>query len=333
MSRIDTASLEFEGEFPNEVVRASAGTGKTFELSNRYLRLLASGVDCSAILATTFTRKGAGEILDRIMQRLSAAALSESAAAELSDQLQWKLTSSRAADILQKLLRNLHRLEVSTLDGFFNRFAKAFSLELGLPATWEIVENQVIQELQDRGIERILHEDYVVDLFHMMSHGEAKRRIATELRDVVKQLYEIFAGADSDAWEKIPRLKGALNDAAFHELMDAMPEAELPDLKSWRKAWDKLQQRLFDQEWEKIISDGIVGKIAAGETKYQRREIPENVRAFGQTILDHCAAILTNQLITQNVATRDLLARFGDCLLYTSPSPRDKRQSRMPSSA
>ena len=24
---------------------------------------------------------------------------------------------------------------------------------------------------------------------------------------------------------------------------------------------------------------------------------------------------------------------FGSCLLYTSPSPRDKRQSRMPSSA
>ena len=29
----------------------------------------------------------------------------------------------------------------------------------------------------------------------------------------------------------------------------------------------------------------------------------------------------------------DLLGRFGGCLLYTSPSPRDKRQSRMPSSA
>ena len=28
-----------------------------------------------------------------------------------------------------------------------------------------------------------------------------------------------------------------------------------------------------------------------------------------------------------------LLAPYGDCLLYTSPSPRDKRQSRMPSSA
>ena len=27
------------------------------------------------------------------------------------------------------------------------------------------------------------------------------------------------------------------------------------------------------------------------------------------------------------------MTRFHSCLLYTSPSPRDKRQSRMPSSA
>ena len=29
----------------------------------------------------------------------------------------------------------------------------------------------------------------------------------------------------------------------------------------------------------------------------------------------------------------NILANSNDCLLYTSPSPRDKRQSRMPSSA
>ena len=29
----------------------------------------------------------------------------------------------------------------------------------------------------------------------------------------------------------------------------------------------------------------------------------------------------------------DQVIAFADCLLYTSPSPRDKRQSRMPSSA
>ena len=37
----------------------------------------------------------------------------------------------------------------------------------------------------------------------------------------------------------------------------------------------------------------------------------------------------------QTISTTDVtpLARVNCCLLYTSPSPRDKRQSRMPSSA
>ena len=35
--------------------------------------------------------------------------------------------------------------------------------------------------------------------------------------------------------------------------------------------------------------------------------------------------------IINNPAVSD--AQFNTCLLYTSPSPRDKRQSRMPSSA
>ena len=40
----------------------------------------------------------------------------------------------------------------------------------------------------------------------------------------------------------------------------------------------------------------------------------------------------TNKLSVLNVASDKLeLSKF--CLLYTSPSPRDKRQSRMPSSA
>ncbi|GAB5830479.1 hypothetical protein JMUB7533_27020 [Staphylococcus aureus] len=33
------------------------------------------------------------------------------------------------------------------------------------------------------------------------------------------------------------------------------------------------------------------------------------------------------------LATRTFYDTFGSCLLYTSPSPRDMRRSRMPSSA
>ena len=49
---------------------------------------------------------------------------------------------------------------------------------------------------------------------------------------------------------------------------------------------------------------------------------------------------LENINISKNMFSRNMehkieisLGLYNDCLLYTSPSPRDKRQSRMPSSA
>ena len=50
-------------------------------------------------------------------------------------------------------------------------------------------------------------------------------------------------------------------------------------------------------------------------------------------------AKITNQkdmmILEKNTKKAEELAKkdIGTCLLYTSPSPRDKRQSRMPSSA
>ncbi|MCA9003029.1 MAG: UvrD-helicase domain-containing protein, partial [Planctomycetes bacterium] len=63
---------------------ASAGTGKTYQLSAHFVGLLLQGVTPERILATTFTRKAAGEILDRVLQRLVEVATDDRAAAELS---------------------------------------------------------------------------------------------------------------------------------------------------------------------------------------------------------------------------------------------------------
>ena len=66
---------------------ASAGTGKTFALSSRYLALLAGGADPASIVALTFTRKAAGEILARILTRLAQAAASAKEFADLNRHL------------------------------------------------------------------------------------------------------------------------------------------------------------------------------------------------------------------------------------------------------
>lgn len=50
---------------------ASAGTGKTYVLSARVLRLLLRGVKPDAILCLTFTKAGAAEMAERVHQRLA----------------------------------------------------------------------------------------------------------------------------------------------------------------------------------------------------------------------------------------------------------------------
>ena len=63
--------------------------------------------------------------------------------------------------------------------------------------------------------------------------------------------------------------------------------------------------------------------------------LPETVSQFpaGTMILDALVADATN-IKEYNQHTSQVGDTLYDvCLLYTSPSPRDKRQSRMPSSA
>ena len=43
-------------QIANEMIRASAGAGKTYQLVNRYIRLLLSGQAPERIIALTFTR-------------------------------------------------------------------------------------------------------------------------------------------------------------------------------------------------------------------------------------------------------------------------------------
>ena len=50
------------------LIKASAGSGKTFQLSTRFITLLALDEAPEKILATTFTRKAAGEIFDKIAE-------------------------------------------------------------------------------------------------------------------------------------------------------------------------------------------------------------------------------------------------------------------------
>ncbi len=128
---------------PRELVLASAGTGKTHWISNRIIGLLEAGVRPDQMIASTFTRKAAGEILDRVLERMAEAALSEEKAAELAEEACLRPATPGPegwSELLRSTLRELHRSGVSTLDAFFLGTVRCFAAELGLPPAWAIVD-------------------------------------------------------------------------------------------------------------------------------------------------------------------------------------------------
>ena len=303
-----TIDQELGPLLPNEIIRASAGTGKTFALSNRYLVLLASGVDCQSILATTFTKKGAGEILDRIVQRLSAAALSESAAKTLTDELSFQISREHASNVLHTLLKNLHRLEISTLDSFFNRVAKAFSLELGLPPIWDLVDEQQIQTLREEAVESVLRTEELETLRHIMNKGESTRRIQTLLMDTVKELYNDFRDSQFDAWDQLGEPTGWLTSTELESLFREAEEREYP---TYKKAWDNFHSLIFEEKWAEVAESKFLQNVLSENLKYSRSPMPEDAVAMIRKLIKHCRSWVIQALRSRNLATRHLLNEFG----------------------
>ena len=124
----------------NVALEASAGTGKTRVLVDRYVNLLRAGVDPSNILAITFTRKAAAEMRERIMTTLRAAG-------ERGEfpPARWRELRDRTADIA-----------ISTIDAFCLSLLREFPLEADLDPAFSIADETELPRLVDEALDRAL---------------------------------------------------------------------------------------------------------------------------------------------------------------------------------
>lgn len=132
----------------NLLIRASAGTGKTYALATRYLRLMLLGkVDPAKIVALTFSRAAAQEIYSKILERLWTAAESEEKAAKESNELCKGSGLSRSwdksdfASLLRSLIATQHLGTIATLDSFILRMVRNFPLEMGFQHAVEVLDS------------------------------------------------------------------------------------------------------------------------------------------------------------------------------------------------
>ncbi|WP_221030629.1 UvrD-helicase domain-containing protein [Actomonas aquatica] len=230
------------------MILASAGAGKTYALTTRFVRLLAAGAEPARVVALTFTRKAAGEFFDDILNRLAGAAASEAAAERLAREIErpeWGTADFRG--LLRAMIDAMPQLNLGTLDGFFSRMVQAFPLELGLSGEFKLLEEAEARGERQRvlglifaagAVTEVAREDFI-ESFKRATYGVEEKALGRRLDAFLDEHGETYLSAPSaQAWGNARRIwpDGCawLEDvqpmeAALARCQAAWPWAELKD--------------------------------------------------------------------------------------------------------
>ncbi len=305
---------------PHRLILASAGTGKTYELSGRFLELLFRGVPPERILATTFTRKAAGEIFDRLLERMVAAIEEPEERRGLAVQTGVELGERALCAHLARMTRSLERFRVRTLDAFFVHLAHLFALELGLPPDWSIVEEAEDEALRRAALARALARADRLELLALLRDlqpAKAARSIERVLLENVREDRDAFLDSESEAWDRVttPEAPSAAELARARQALVDMP---LPRKTKggfdsrWESEQCEILTRVDEGQWKEFIGKGL-GKACRADPhapQYYGHPIPPDALAGLRLLLHQAAHVLLADVGRENRAARRWLERF-----------------------
>lgn len=201
------------------MILASAGSGKTYALTNRFVRLLALGAAPDRIVALTFTRKAAGEFFDEILKKLARAASEAAYARQLAAEIGWEempdaaggrraaATTEDFLKLLRAVVDAMHRLRLGTFDGFFAWIARSFPLELGLTGDFEVLQEHaarreragVLRRMFAHAGELAAEQREFIEAFKRATFGGEEKRLGAQLDAFLDEHQEIFLAAPDGA--------------------------------------------------------------------------------------------------------------------------------------
>ncbi|MFL2905401.1 MAG: UvrD-helicase domain-containing protein [Limisphaerales bacterium] len=327
----------------SEMIRASAGSGKTYRLVNRYIRLLLMGQAPERIIALTFTRKAAGEFFEGILKRLAESVTDEAQRKKLSRDIELpELTAADYRLALRNLLERMPQLTLGTIDGFFHRVLGMFSLEYGLSGEFEIMDEFAAQRARLRALDQLFaaaeasepDRQALLKSFELMSAGQQDRRIYDLLEQYLRDCHSMYHSApekrfwgqpetiwpQGNPWSVQPG-NSALLVQAFRDALEAETGFDAVDARA-RKSWQKAADHL--QKWEPgkdllgsatLLKQAFSGlsQLESGDWTFQfyRKDFQPGA-AFQQSLgalLRYCLAAEFNRLLER---TRGVFAMLRE---------------------
>jgi ATP-dependent exoDNAse (exonuclease V) beta subunit len=305
----------------HSVILASAGSGKTYELAGRYIRLLAAGAVPERILALTFTRKAAGEMLARVFKRLMEAAEHESARRSLATELGREVSASDVRGLALSLVRRVSAARVQTLDAFLTQSVRAVAPELGLPPKWRVMDESeqdaVTEDALDRVFDRLPLEQLMATVERRL--GELPLKPYEAVRKAVATLHGAWLECPLvDRWGLRPT--SSADAAQVTELVEQLVTLPKPqkksggDAKALVDAIESLRQSALDHDWRVIVDARVVQASIDGTGKYRQVDIPAPHLALLATLHRAASLLALHELAAESQAAGVIAAAFDGAI-------------------
>ena len=178
-------------------LKASAGSGKTFALTVRYISLLLMGAKPSEILTLTFTNKAASEMSQRVFNTLQTLGYDEAYLSEII-----KISGFSKEEILGKKVLLLKyftndTLSIFTIDKFVNKILREFCGYVGISDDFKILNDDI--EVLSYKFLQSLDEKSFKDLVEFSLYEKKKFNSIFELFKSLIEKNESINPVDIDA--------------------------------------------------------------------------------------------------------------------------------------
>jgi ATP-dependent exoDNAse (exonuclease V) beta subunit len=271
----------------NIAISASAGSGKTYQLTNRFIYLLHLAEQPERIIALTFTRTAAGEFFHKIIGKLSAAAGDADAAERLATELGISADSARFHHLLRLLIQRVHQLNLQTLDSFFFRVVSAFALELGLSGSLRLLDETTEPRMRNAVRDSIVHRPGELNealhefwqAFKQATYGHEARKVESIVSQFIEQLYSLYLEApDAELWGQTARIwpdgcPWAIDQAPdWPQLAEALRES-LPEelMKSQRNDFEAAALKVTNYPVEEKLNALLNNALAIADDLFAGR--------------------------------------------------------------
>jgi ATP-dependent helicase/nuclease subunit A len=185
-------------------VSANAGSGKTFVLTRRVLRLMLAGAHPSTVLSLTFTKTAAAQMAEKVFAELARwTQTSDAALTTVLDALTGNRPNAamltRARTLFAEAVETPGRLKIQTIHAFCESLLHRFPIEAGVPVGFRVLDEVTARQLLDRAISDVFESEQAAALRDEIDRISTRWN-ETDLRDqIIRGIHQRDA---IDAWAR-----------------------------------------------------------------------------------------------------------------------------------